>query len=80
MIHWSVGCFCFSVGGLGVMCADLTDLSVKQRYLGTEVTTPVPLPMEMVRSGSVYTRSNGARGADSGRPSRSHLCMYDAGR
>ena len=62
------------------MSAGLNDISVKQSYLGTEVTTPVPLPMEMVRSGSVYTRANGARGAESGSPKRSHLCMMQVGR
>lgn len=41
--------------------------------LGTEVTTPVPLPIEMVMSGSVYTLSNCEFGAARGRPSRSHL-------
>jgi hypothetical protein len=40
-------------------------------HLGTLVTTPVPLPMEMVRRGKVYTLGYAALGALSGRPKRS---------
>mmetsp|Transcript_17323 Transcript_17323/g.60924 ORF Transcript_17323/g.60924 Transcript_17323/m.60924 type:complete len:218 (+) Transcript_17323:2017-2670(+) len=42
---------------------------------GTDVTTPVPLPIEMVRSGSVYTTSYVAFGAESGHPMRSWPVM-----